>query len=712
MTAVIEPVAAYPFQKDIERFLHGAEQRLHIRAQAVLYVGTCRTFGDRVRAGDTCAAAAKRNQITTQALLLNNRILANNCANLPRYQNYIICKSVVSPTTTAKTTAQPATTAAPAPVATTTTVDGIQDGTCVDRQNINTMQRSQPDVFNMLILALAQMQSSNTSNPLSFYQLGGIHGAPYVPWPNSKTTGGNRYVGYCTHTSGLFSSWHRPYMLLFERTLYDLAKGIANQFPASNRARYVAAAKNLRFPYWDWADATARGTLPAIVKQPTISVVTPTGTKTISNPFYTYKFKTGENSIFASSNTVKGATTVVRGSNAEAAIKQDFPSIGDGLYDALVSVSGYNNANRLIENVHNTIHNDVGGMMLVIDYSAFDPLFWLHHTNVDRVFAMWQAANPNVRMTNQVMKYDTFMRNAGMTDTATTPLYPFKHSNGAYWTSNDVASVRTMWNYGYGYPEVPCSRKSNTDTQLDAFTTSQINTKYQALNISPQSRVKRTSTDVTITKWNADIVIDVSELSGSYAIYIFWGEPPSDPAQWGCSDQRIGQMAIFGMDGRKMPSSIATGSVPLTPFLQQKGVTGNDTEIDNLLAANLVWKVYNNGQDVPVTSLPTLKIGVTNTQVVIPNDMTKKPRFGKLRLRPKVTRKKNCGVKVPTELSRPKLLDGQETTVPGALANITVASNSTQEVVTTTIWVRPSATPAPAPVPNPEPESLLGYYFF
>jgi len=35
------------------------------------------------------------------------------------------------------------------------------------------------------------------------------------------------------------------------------------------------------------------------------------------------------------------------------------------------------------------------GHMTYLDYSAFDPIFFLHHTMVDRVFALWQGLYPN-----------------------------------------------------------------------------------------------------------------------------------------------------------------------------------------------------------------------------------------------------------------------------------------------------------------------------
>jgi tyrosinase len=39
---------------------------------------------------------------------------------------------------------------------------------------------------------------------------------------------------------------------------------------------------------------------------------------------------------------------------------------------------------------HNLIHGFVGGDMGRLDRSPNDPLFWLHHANVDRIWALWQ----------------------------------------------------------------------------------------------------------------------------------------------------------------------------------------------------------------------------------------------------------------------------------------------------------------------------------
>lgn len=48
---------------------------------------------------------------------------------------------------------------------------------------------------------------------------------------------------------------------------------------------------------------------------------------------------------------------------------------------------------NLEDRSHAAVHNGIGGDMLT-SASPNDPLFYLHHANVDRIWAKWQAANP------------------------------------------------------------------------------------------------------------------------------------------------------------------------------------------------------------------------------------------------------------------------------------------------------------------------------
>lgn len=64
------------------------------------------------------------------------------------------------------------------------------------------------------------------------------------------------------------------------------------------------------------------------------------------------------------------------------------------LRDAL-SAQSFSGFSSLLEgNPHGTVHVMVGGDMGAVVTSARDPLFWVHHANVDRLWEVWRARDP------------------------------------------------------------------------------------------------------------------------------------------------------------------------------------------------------------------------------------------------------------------------------------------------------------------------------
>src|SRR5450756_1550021 len=81
-----------------------------------------------------------------------------------------------------------------------------------------------------------------------------------------------------------------------------------------------------------------------------------------------------------------------------------------------------------------------------IDYS------WLHHANVDRIFALWQAVFPNQYLTPMSEGPGTFALAPGTLDTQYTPLEPFSsNGRGQFYTSASSWKTST---FGYTYPEI------------------------------------------------------------------------------------------------------------------------------------------------------------------------------------------------------------------------------------------------------------------
>ena len=61
---------------------------------------------------------------------------------------------------------------------------------------------------------------------------------------------------------------------------------------------------------------------------------------------------------------------------------------------AAMANATFNTFAQAVEGVHNSGHVWVGGSMLSIPTAPCDPVFWMHHAEIDRIWAAWQGANP------------------------------------------------------------------------------------------------------------------------------------------------------------------------------------------------------------------------------------------------------------------------------------------------------------------------------
>ncbi|KAI9050620.1 hypothetical protein LZ554_005779 [Drepanopeziza brunnea f. sp. 'monogermtubi'] len=363
------------------------------------------------------------------------------------------------------------------------------DGSVPVRLEIRQLQKNAKQ-WNLYLLGLEAFKNLDETKDLSYYGIAGIHGRPYRPWGGVKGSNIGGWQGYCTHTSILFGPWHRPYLALFEQVLYGIIQDIAAKFPAATKAQYQAAAATFRIPYWDWAAAPADGDYfpNAVGASPTATVITPTSNGQqvqIANPLYSYKFHplnpvagdfvplqgtpyhrwpstlrspTSPRSVSATSDEQEVFQAMA---SQFAGLQQNVNLIlNDPNYTAFDAFSNHElrddglNTSASLEDVHNSVHVAIGGNgghMSMLDYSSFDPVFWLHHTNVDRLFAIWQAINPDSYTMNERSGDGTFVIKANSIETATTPLAPFADASGTkYWTSLGARKTET---FNYVYPE-------------------------------------------------------------------------------------------------------------------------------------------------------------------------------------------------------------------------------------------------------------------
>ena len=325
--------------------------------------------------------------------------------------------------------------------ATTFAITGVP-GTVHPRLEVRQMYAQQPNQFTLLLLALQQFGSQNQSNQLSYYQIAGIHGVPRVNWDGvaqgSSSAGTD---GYCTHDSVLFPAWHRAYMALFEQQFITVVNSVAASFTnPTTKATMQSAAATMRFPYWDWAAIPPSGgpDLPSIVSTQSVNVTQPDGSsKQIINPLFRHDFASTSDLVYSpfvnwaatlrypSSDAANAASVEA---NATTAFNNIRASLQDQIYQMFSTCTDYlhfsnddstsssSTCSNSLEAIHNTVHNTAGGgtstisggHMTYLALAGFDPIFWLHHMNVDRFFALWQAINPNSYGASQIAPHATW----------------------------------------------------------------------------------------------------------------------------------------------------------------------------------------------------------------------------------------------------------------------------------------------------------------
>jgi Common central domain of tyrosinase len=183
----------------------------------------------------------------------------------------------------------------------------------------------------------------NPNDPRGWLFQANIHGT---------ITGSDPSWNRCRHASWHFLSWHRAYVYYFERIL-----------------REASGDPELTLPYWDWTDAAAQG-LPAAFTDP-------------------------QSPLFESQRSMNQAGTTLAPSIRSTAIdalnlRTFLPAPGFSGFG--VASSQGTGKGALEQPPHDGVHVLVGGddgLMTDPRTAARDPIFWVHHCNVDRLWEVW-----------------------------------------------------------------------------------------------------------------------------------------------------------------------------------------------------------------------------------------------------------------------------------------------------------------------------------
>lgn len=193
------------------------------------------------------------------------------------------------------------------------------------RKNIYSLT---PAEITSLKTGITNMKALPLTDPTSWTYQSAIHG----------TTLTNALPSWNTcHQSGasfFFLAWHRMYCYFFERIL-----------------RAKSGNPNLTLPYWNYQ------------------------TNAALHP--DYRNSAAGNPLYDASRS----SSINSGGSLPA-------SIGTAIDNALLEIPYYDFQSG-INGPHGSVHVTVGGNMVSVSSAAKDPLFWLHHCNVDRLWDQW-----------------------------------------------------------------------------------------------------------------------------------------------------------------------------------------------------------------------------------------------------------------------------------------------------------------------------------
>jgi tyrosinase len=176
------------------------------------------------------------------------------------------------------------------------------------------------------------------SDNRGFNAIAGIHGIP---------------EHYCHRVDILFLPWHRAYLYYFEQFLQDRAAGAT-------------------IPWWDWTSDTSHQTgIPTAFSAATDAAGKP-------NPLL-------------KSQIVEPTAHLNRPTTRQPKPPKSLPTADQ--VNKILGLPDFQDFSEQLENIHNQVHIWVGGDMGVIPTAAFDPIFFSHHSMIDRLWYVWQVKN-------------------------------------------------------------------------------------------------------------------------------------------------------------------------------------------------------------------------------------------------------------------------------------------------------------------------------
>ena len=406
--------------------------------------------------------------------------------------------------------------------------------------------------FEAMAIALKKLKEMDCGNPASWYYQGAIHNVPDTvlnnnPYCPAYTSSKDLKLAWqnCTHTGSTdsdfnFLIWHRFYTMYFEEVVRELS-----------------GYEEFALPYWDYCDTInieLNRTLPLPLR-------------TEGNPLYAEARLDSLNA----GRMISGEPITTLLNIVNLMKKTDYASFNRTMdrapHGQMHVYIGAGNSGQIMWNpIYQSIvyeGDSLSGLMTQVESAGFDPVFWLHHSNVDRLWQQWTNLDVPAHL-------------AHPTDVINHPWpYTFFKSNGdtIQYTMEEVAKSMYDVNYRYDDTEtritIPkmapllATAQGVTDTIKHVVVNKKINLKNKSFVKSIQlDHVKKSNLKalaITPAK-KITLKVDVSftkEPKNAYQLYI---NQPEDETPNVEGNNFVGFLTFFGATHHARKSS-STGQI-------------------------------------------------------------------------------------------------------------------------------------------------------
>lgn len=213
------------------------------------------------------------------------------------------------------------------------------------RKNVELLRADQLAALREAFARVMQISDNSLIDNRGYQYFAGLHGLPQQ---------------YCRHgnppgSEPLFLPWHRAYLYFLELALRD-------------------QVANASLTWWDWTSPGSHAVgIPAAFSEAQVGGQ--------PNPLFKAAVQPAAQQHGRPKETFR-----------QPGDPGDLPN-AEQVREAL-SARSFSDFTAQLEDLHNSVHGWAGGTMGVIPWAAYDPIFWAHHTNIDRLWRIWQLRHP------------------------------------------------------------------------------------------------------------------------------------------------------------------------------------------------------------------------------------------------------------------------------------------------------------------------------